>query len=73
MLTCVGTPEKMPFTLNFCHWQIGNSKSYLKFVESHHIYHKNVSFSEVIKQKGLENVTVDDLVAEITPQGRGDQ
>lgn len=28
-------------------------------------------FSEVIKQKGLENVTVDDLVAEITPQGRG--
>lgn len=31
----------------------------------------NVSFSEVIKQKGLENVTVDDLVAEITPQGRG--
>jgi len=25
---------------------------------------------EVIKQKGLENVTVDDLVAEITPQGR---
>lgn len=32
----------------------------------------NISFSEVIKQKGLENVTVDDLVAEITPQGRGD-
>ena len=31
----------------------------------------NVSFSEVIKHKGLENVTVDDLVAEITPQGRG--
>ena len=30
-----------------------------------------VYFSEVIKQKGLENVTVDDLVAEITPQGRG--
>lgn len=31
----------------------------------------NVSISEVIKQKGLETVTVDDLVAEITPQGRG--
>lgn len=31
----------------------------------------NVYISEVIKQKGLENVTVDDLVAEITPQGRG--
>lgn len=25
---------------------------------------------DVIKQKGLENVTVDDLVAEITPMGR---
>jgi len=29
-------------------------------------------FAEVIKQKGLENVTVDDLVAEITPMGRGE-
>ena len=28
-------------------------------------------FADVIKQKGLENVTVDDLVAEITPKGRG--
>lgn len=27
-------------------------------------------FADVIKQKGLENVTVDDLVAEITPKGR---
>ena len=35
-------------------------------------YDNNISFSEVIKQKGLENVTVDDLVAEITPQGRGE-
>uniref|UniRef100_A0A8C6D2N2 Transcription and mRNA export factor ENY2 n=1 Tax=Moschus moschiferus TaxID=68415 RepID=A0A8C6D2N2_MOSMO len=26
---------------------------------------------EVIKEKGLEHVTVDDLVAEITPKGRG--
>ena len=29
-------------------------------------------FADVIKQKGLENVTVDDLVAEITPKGRGE-
>ena len=29
-------------------------------------------FTDVIKQKGLENVTVDDLVAEITPTGRGE-
>ena len=29
------------------------------------------SYLEVIKQKGLENITVDDLVAEITPKGRG--
>lgn len=29
------------------------------------------SFPEVIKEKGLEHVTVDDLVAEITPKGRG--
>ncbi|XP_045142325.1 transcription and mRNA export factor ENY2 isoform X2 [Tenrec ecaudatus] len=27
---------------------------------------------EVIKEKGLEHVTVDDLVAEITPKGRVD-
>uniref|UniRef100_A0A3Q1CGC3 Transcription and mRNA export factor ENY2 n=1 Tax=Amphiprion ocellaris TaxID=80972 RepID=A0A3Q1CGC3_AMPOC len=26
---------------------------------------------EVIKQKGLEHVTVEDLVVEITPKGRG--
>ena len=25
---------------------------------------------EVVKQKGLEHITVDDLVAEITPKGR---
>lgn len=28
-------------------------------------------FAEVIKEKGLENVTVEDLVAGITPKGRG--
>lgn len=27
--------------------------------------------TEVVKQKGLEHITVDDLVAEITPKGRG--
>ena len=27
--------------------------------------------AEVVKQKGLEHITVDDLVAEITPKGRG--
>ena len=26
---------------------------------------------EVIKTRGLDNVTVEDLVAEITPKGRG--
>ena len=26
---------------------------------------------EIVRQKGLENITVDDLVAEITPKGRG--
>lgn len=25
---------------------------------------------EIVRQKGLENITVDDLVAEITPKGR---
>lgn len=29
------------------------------------------SSPDVIKEKGLEHVTVDDLVAEITPKGRG--
>ena len=28
-------------------------------------------FQEVVKKKGLEHITVDDLVAEITPKGRG--
>lgn len=27
--------------------------------------------SEVIKEKGLEHVTVEDLVTEVTPKGRG--
>ena len=27
--------------------------------------------SEVVRQKGLEHTAVDDLVAEITPKGRG--
>ncbi len=26
---------------------------------------------EIVKQKGLENITVDELVQEITPKGRG--
>ena len=30
-----------------------------------------IILSEIVKQKGLEHVTVDDLVAEITPKGRG--
>lgn len=30
-----------------------------------------LSSAEIIKTKGLEHVTVDDLVAEITPKGRG--
>lgn len=28
-------------------------------------------FTEVIKEKGIENVTVEDLVAGVTPKGRG--
>ena len=28
-------------------------------------------FVEIVKQKGLENITVDELVQEITPKGRG--
>lgn len=28
-------------------------------------------YSEVIKEKGLEHVTVEDLVTEVTPKGRG--
>ena len=28
-------------------------------------------FAEVIKTKGLEKITVEELVAEITPRGRG--
>lgn len=31
---------------------------------------KNLSL-EIVKQKGLENITVDELVQEITPKGRG--
>lgn len=31
----------------------------------------HLNFAEVIKEKGIENVTVEDLVAGITPKGRG--
>ena len=30
------------------------------------------SSSEIVQNKGLEHITVDDLVAEITPKGRGE-
>ena len=29
------------------------------------------SCAEIVQNKGLEHITVDDLVAEITPKGRG--
>ena len=29
--------------------------------------------SEIVRRKGLEHVTVDDLVTEITPKGRGNK
>ena len=29
------------------------------------------SLLDIVKQKGLENITVDELVQEITPKGRG--
>ena len=32
------------------------------------VYH---FISEIIKQKGLDNITVEDLVKKITPKGRG--
>lgn len=32
---------------------------------------KIMFFPEIIKERGLEHVTVEDLVAEITPKGRG--
>ena len=28
--------------------------------------------AEIVQNKGLEHITVDDLVAEITPKGRGE-
>lgn len=30
------------------------------------------SFAEIIRSKGLEKITVDQLVEEVTPRGRGD-
>lgn len=36
------------------------------FVKQHRCF-----FAEVIKEKGIENVTVEDLVAGVTPKGRG--
>ena len=32
---------------------------------------KKTNLSEVVRDKGLEHITIDDLVAEITPMGRG--
>jgi len=33
--------------------------------------HTGFYLIEIVKQKGLENITVDELVQEITPKGRG--
>jgi hypothetical protein len=35
------------------------------------LYWRIIYFIEIVKQKGLENITVDELVQEITPKGRG--
>jgi len=51
-----------------------NLTRYLLFALFHiffYIDHAAIILSEIVKQKGLEHVTVDDLVAEITPKGRG--
>lgn len=54
------------YLCNFCvaHW-----KNYTKFI----ILLSFGIFTEVVKKKGLEHITVDDLVAEITPRGRGEE
>ena len=31
----------------------------------------NMNYIDIIKMKGLDKITVDELVAEITPRGRG--
>lgn len=43
------------------------------FIFIYNIHVCNIHFifpSEIVRAKGLEHVTVDDLVAEITPKGR---
>tara|TARA_B110000208_G_scaffold165517_1_gene203765 strand:+ start:350 stop:817 length:468 start_codon:yes stop_codon:yes gene_type:complete len=37
---------------------------------SHHHAHAHATFAEVIRNKGLQKITVDELVEEITPRGR---
>jgi enhancer of yellow 2 transcription factor len=47
-------------------------KAYCK--GTNHLYIEiiiNFYIIEIVKQKGLENITVDELVQEITPKGRG--
>lgn len=44
--------------------------SYQDWFLTFHAFIKT-DFTEVIKEKGIENVTVEDLVAGVTPKGRG--
>lgn len=68
---CKGEWIYMPvyLSLNFalkCFW------GFFCFVFYYSSYYLFLMFcSEVIKEKGLEHVTVEDLVTEVTPKGRG--
>ena len=48
-------------------------KSFLLFKTNTIHFQLNIFniYKEIVKVKGLENITVDDLVEEITPKGRG--
>lgn len=50
-------------------------RSLRPFVNMHAVFGRSdfkiMFFPEIIKERGLEHVTVEDLVAEITPKGRG--
>ena len=57
-------------TRRFAHCWSGSRSRSRSLPSSHYDAHAHATFAEVIRNKGLQKITVDELVEEITPRGR---
>ena len=57
-------------TRRLAHCWSGSRSRSRSLPSSHHHAHAHATFAEVIRNKGLQKITVDELVEEITPRGR---